>query len=180
MAAHFPEPVTWVLEHYGQIWEHEHHCQEQALSPAQRLVYHREHSLPVMEQIRHWGQQQLDSGAVEANSGLGEAIAYYQRYYPGLTAFCRLEGAPIDNNLAEQILKLIIRGRKNSLFFKTPAGAAIADVITSVVATAHQAGVNVFDYLIVLQRHADAVKQQPELWLPWNYQAAVETEKKAA
>ncbi|MDQ2695104.1 MAG: transposase, partial [Pseudomonadota bacterium] len=85
-----------------------------------------------------------------------------------------------DNNTMEQALKLIIRGRKNALFFKTPAGAAIGDVITSVVATAHAAGVNVFEYLVVLQRHAEAVKRQPEHWLPWNYQATVEAMQKAA
>jgi len=176
----FPDQVTAVLEHYALIWENERHCQDQALLPAQRLAYHREHSRPVMEQIRDGGQRQLASGEVEANSGLGQAIGYFTRHYEGLTAFCRLEGAPIDNNRMEQALKLIIRGRKNALFFKTPAGAAIADVITSVVATAHHAGINAFDYLVALQRHTDAVKRQPEHWLPWNYQATVEAEKKVA
>ena len=88
-----------------------------------------------------------------------------------------------DNNPIERALKLIIRGRKNALFFKTPAGAAIADVITSVISTAYHAGVNVFEYLVVLQRHAEAVKRQPEQWLPWTYQqtlAALEAKKKAA
>ena len=136
-----------------------------------------------MEQIRDWGRQALAESTVEANSALGQAIGYFARHFQGLTAFCRLAGAPIDNNRLEQALKLIIRGRKNALFFKTPAGAAIADVITSVVATAQGAGINVFEYLIVLQRHADEVKRQPERWLPWNYQATVEAlqaQKKAA
>ena len=134
----------------------------------------------VMEQIRTWGQEQLSGDGVEANSGLGQAIGYFERHFVGLTAFCRLEGAPLDNNPIERALKLIIRGRKNALFFKTPAGAAIADVITSIIATAHQAGVNVFDYLVVLQRHAEAVKRQPEQWLPWTYQQTLSAEKKAA
>jgi hypothetical protein len=183
VAHHRPDHVEWVLERYALIWEHEHHCQVHELSASQRLAYHRAHSLPVMEQIRDWGRQALTAGTVEANSALGQAIGYFARHFQGLTAFCRLEGAPIDNNRLEQALKLIIRGRKNALFFKTPAGAAIADVITSVVATAHDAGVNVFEYLIVLQRHADEVKRQPERWLPWNYQAAVaalQAQKKAA
>ena len=101
-----------------------------------------------MEQIRAWGQQQLADGTVEANSRVGEAIGYFERHFGGLTAFCRIEGAPIDNNLMEQALKLIIRNRNNALFFKSTTGAAIADVITSVIATAYQAGVNVFDYRI--------------------------------
>lgn len=183
VAAHWPEPVSWVLERYGGIWVNEHHCQDHGLTPAQRLAYHRTHSLPLMEQIRRWGQAQLTSGAVEANSALARAIGYFERHFEDLTAFCRFENAPLDNNPIERALKLIIRGRKNALFFKTPAGAAIADVITSVVATAHQAGVNVFEYLIVLQRHADEVKRQPECWLPWSYQATVEAlkaQKKAA
>jgi hypothetical protein len=55
------------------------------------------------------------------------------------------------------------------LFFKTLAGAAVSDVLTSLIATSEKAGINTFDYLIVLQRHAEAVKRQPEFWLPWNY-----------
>jgi hypothetical protein len=170
IATHFPEPVTWVLKQYKLIWGHDEHCRQQSLSPAQRLAYHREYSLPVMERMRDWGQQQLQTEVVEANSGLGKAIRYFANHFDGLTAFCRVEGAQIDNNLAEQALKLIIRGRKNALFFKTPAGAAIADVITSVVATAYQAQVNAFDYLVAVQRHRQDVRRQPGRWLPWNYQ----------
>ena len=180
LASRFPEVVEAVLVPYARIWEHEHHCQEKQLTFAQRLAYHRTHSLPVMEQIRSWGQQQLDDGMVEANSRLGEAIGYVERHFEGLTAFCRIEGAPIDNNLMEQALKLIIRGRKNSLFFKSTTGAAIADVITSVIATAYQAGVNVFDYLVVLQRHAEAVRKQPQDWLPWNYTQNLDANQEAA
>ena len=180
VAAHFPEQVEWVLERYAQIWKNEDHCRTEQLSPAQRLAYHREHSLPVMESIRQWGRDRLADNSVEANSGLGQAIAYFERHFAGLTRFCQVPKAPIDNNRMEQALKLIIRGRKNSLFFKTPAGAAIADVITSVIATAYHAEINAFDYLVVLQRHADEVKRQPELWLPWTYQATLEAQKKAA
>jgi len=169
-----------VLQGYDQIWEHERHCQEQSLSPAQRLRYHEQHSLPVMTEIRAWAKQQLDTETVEENSALGKALRYFDKHFEGFTAFCRLEGAQLDNNVMEQALKLILRGRKNSLFFKTPAGAAIADVISSVIATAKQADINVFDYLVVLQRHADQVKQQPELWLPWNYQQALALVDQAA
>lgn len=180
VAPHFPEPVEWVLERYAVIWKNEHHCQAEQLTPAQRLAYHQECSLPVMESIRNWGRDQLADNTVEANSGLGQAIAYFERHFEGLTMFCRVAKAPIDNNRMEQALKLIIRGRKNALFFKTPAGAAIADVITSVIATAYHAGINAFDYLVVLQRHADEVKRQPELWLPWNYQTTLTAQRKAA
>ena len=126
-------------------------------------------------------RDRLANNRVEANSGLGQAIGYFERHFAGLTMFCQVIDAHPSITIAmEQALKLILRGRKNSLFFKTPAGAAIADVITSVIATAYHAEINVFDYLIVLQRHADEVKRQPESWLPWNYQATLDAQQKAA
>ena len=164
---HFPDKVPWVLERYAQIWVHDDHCRDQHYSAQQRLDYHQQHSLPIMQELREWGQQQLDTGETEPNRGCCErSIAYFLRHFPALTAFCRWPGVPVDNNEMEAILKLIIRGRNNSLFFKTLAGAAIADVLTSLIATCDKAGINTFDYLIVLQRHAESVKRQPEQWLP--------------
>lgn len=167
---HFPTEVEWVLKQYGLIWDHEKKGHQQQITPEQRLAYHRAHSLPVMEQLKDWGQQQRDRQTVEANSGLGKAITYFLRHYDSLTAFCRIQAAQIDNNRIEQALKLVIRNRKNALFFKSPVGAAIGDVLLSVIATSALANINVFEYLIILQRHAQAVKQNPQLWLPWNYE----------
>ncbi len=166
---HFPDPVAWVLEQYAQIWRNDDHSREHQYDDQQRLEYHRQHSLPVMEQLRDWGQQQLDTGNTEANSGLGKAIAYFLRHFDELTAFCHWPAVPLDNNAMEATLKLIIRGRKNSLFFKTLAGAAVSDVLTSLIATAEKADINTFEYLIVLQRYRETVKRQPQAWLPWNY-----------
>jgi len=56
------------------------------------------------------------------------------------------------------------------MFHKTLSGASIGDVITSMVATASWAGINIFDYLNTLQREQKAVKLAPENYLPWNYQ----------
>jgi hypothetical protein len=171
----YPDKIPWVLEEYGKIWDHEAHCRAQQLSAADRLAYHQTHSLPVMEQLRAWGQQQLDNPALEEHSALAKAIRYYLNHYNELSAFCRLEAAQLDNNLLEATLKLIIRHRKNALFFKTLAGAAVADVLTSLIATCDHAGINAFDYLVALQRYAADVKQHPEQWLPWTYQATIST-----
>ncbi len=165
----FPDEVEWVLQYYKQIWQFEDETIDQAMSPAERLKYHQEHSLPVMNEIRAWGTKHFTDETVEENSSLGKAIAYFNRHFERLILFCKIEGAKIDNNLMEQALKLIVRNRKNAYFYKTPAGAAISDVITSLIATAMQAGINVFDYFNAIQRHSQAVKEQPEKWLPWSY-----------
>jgi hypothetical protein len=167
---HFAEEVEWVLKQYSCIWQHDATVKAQNLSPEARLAYHREHSLPVMENIRDWGKTQLQTDTVEENSGLGKAIRYFDKHYNGLTRFCTHIGARIDNNIMERYIKLIVRNRKNANFYKTPSGAAIGDVLTSVIATAAEARVNIFDYLNCLQRYRDQLKANPEKWLPWEYE----------
>lgn len=167
----FPVEVDFVLKKYKHVWLNEDEIEEKQLTRHERLVYHQEHSLPVMETIRSWGNKLLESEEVEENSGLGKAIRYFAKHYEGLTAFCRVEGALIDNNVMEGQLKLIARGRKNAYFFKTLAGASIADVITSMIASAAKSGINVFEYFNALQRNSAQVKVDPEPWLPWNFKA---------
>jgi transposase len=69
-------------------------------------------------------------------------------------------------------LKLFIRQRKNSLFYKTVYSAYIASVLTSLIATCIHAGVNALDYLVALQEHRAEVFANPEAWLPWSYHAS--------
>jgi hypothetical protein len=40
----------------------------------------------------------------------------------------------------------------------------------SLIYTAKENGVNPVVYLNALQKNATAVAENPELWLPWNYQ----------
>jgi len=70
-------------------------------------------------------------------------------------------------------LKLVIRQRKNSLFYATEHSAYIASILTSVIATCVQAGVNALDYLVAVQEHRQEVFANPRAWLPWNYEAAL-------
>tara|TARA_B110001454_G_scaffold209803_1_gene223677 strand:+ start:910 stop:2499 length:1590 start_codon:yes stop_codon:yes gene_type:complete len=166
---HFPEEVEYVLARYGEIWTNEHKVIELGLSLEKRLAHHIEHSLPIMAEIKRWGEIHLENETVEANSGLGKAIKYFNKHYTGLTQFCIIEGAKLDNNAIEAILKIIVRDRRNAMFRKTLAGAAIGDVITSMIVTASEAGANVFEYFNFLQQNKDKVKAEPEKYLPWNY-----------
>jgi len=166
---HYPAEVEYVLNLYKIIWTNEKNVTEQALNPEQRQVYHHEHSLPVMEKILDWGKQALDTEKVEENSGMGKAIRYFIKHYSSLTCFCKIAGAKIDNNWIEAQLKIIVRGRKNASFYKTQHGANVSDVVTSVIATCINGGVNPLDYLVAIQRNQVNVNASPEKWLPWNY-----------
>jgi hypothetical protein len=47
----------------------------------------------------------MDDHLVEPNSALGKAIVYMQSHWETLTRFLSVPGAPLDNNLAERVLK---------------------------------------------------------------------------
>lgn len=166
---YYPE-VAPILDLYGKIWANDDIVKDQSLNDADRLKYHRKHSLTIMETILEWCEQRWSDDNFEENSALGKAIKYFTRHYKGLTQFCKIPGAPIDNNRVEETLKIVIRGRKNYSFFKTVNGAGVANVLTSLIATAWRANVNVYEYLIDLQRYKDMVKANPEKWVPYRYE----------
>jgi len=171
IADRFPAECRQVLESLGKVYLHEDQSQERGLTPEQRLRFHQEHSGPVMNALQLWMQEQFELKKVEPNSGLGEAMGYLLKHWEPLTLFLRQPGAPLDNNICERALKMAILHRKNSLGYKTQRGAQVGDLFMSLIHTCRLAAVNVFDYLTALQKNAPRVRENPELWLPWNYSA---------
>jgi transposase len=171
----FESECDYVLQQIGEVYHYEKICREKGFNAQRRLEYHQIHSGPIMEGLRIWLNNQLLYGLIEPNSGFGEAATYLLRHFEALTQFLRYAGAPLDNSICEQAIKIIIRHRKNSLFYKSPFGAEVGDALTSVIHTAARNGVNVVDYLNTLQCYAGDVIASPEEWLPWTYQATVKS-----
>ena len=165
----FPDECAKVLSVFKTVFDHDEQARKAQMSATQRLAYHQRYSLPLMDDLKSWLERQLEERNVEPNSSLGKAMAYVLNHFETLTQFLRLEGAPIDNNIAERALKLFIRQRKNSLFFATQHSAYIASLLTTLIATCLQAGGNAFAYLVALQDNRKAVFANPGAWLPWNY-----------
>jgi transposase len=171
----FDKQCDLVLNVIGQVYQNDAHCKKEQFTQEQRLKYHQIHSKPLMDSLYIWLNNQLLYDLSEANSGLGQAVNYMLRHWHPLTTFLRVAGAPLDSSWAERAIKIAIRHRRNSLFYKTPHGASVGDCLMSLIYTAQQNKVNPFDYLNVLQQHADLVKECPSLWLPWNYSQQLES-----
>lgn len=169
----FPEEVRFVLEILRNVFRHDELSRAGMMSPAERLRYHQEHSGPLMEELRVWMGEQLARKEVEPNSALGEAIRYMQKRWEALTLFLREAGAPLENNIAERALKKAILNRRNALFYKTENGADVGDVFMTIIHTAELDRVNPFHYLTELLRHAGNVRDEADLWMPWNYCATI-------
>jgi len=173
----FPVECKFVLNMIGKVYRFE--AETKGMTAQERLEYHRQHSGPVMEQLRQWLENQIEEAQVEPNSALGEAIGYTRRHWDGLTKFLSVPKAPIDNNAAERGVKRFVLFRKNSLFFKNEHGAAVGNVLMSLIESCRLNGVNPWDYLVHLRRNGSEVRKHPELHLPWNY-AKSEAEPRAA
>jgi hypothetical protein len=169
LAEVFPHECQVVLEVMRQVFDHDEQARKEQLRPAERLRYHQARSQPLMDGLKRWLDTRLDERLVEPNSALGKAIGYMQRHWVTLTRFLSAPGAPRDNNLAERALKLFIRQRNNSLFYKSTHSAYIASVLTSLIATCVYAGINAVEYLVALQEHRGEVWADPAAWLPWAY-----------
>jgi transposase len=170
----FPDACRHVLERLGEVYHHDALAGKNRLSPEERLLFHQQHSGPVMEQLHAWLTAQVDEKKVEPNSGLGGAITYLVKYWDRLTLFLRQPGAPIDNNICERALKRAILHRKNSLFDKTEKGAQVGDLFMSLIHTCELNRANPFDYLTQLQRHAVEVAEHPSQGMPWAYNQTLE------
>jgi transposase len=166
---HFPEECRYVLEALGGVYHNDAVSRERKLSPEDRLLFHQEHSEPLMKGLHEWMEAQLAEHKTEPNSGLGKAISYLLNHWPKLTLFLRQPGSPIDNNIVERALKKAILNRRNALFYKTLNGAGVGDLFMSLIHTCELNGANPFDYLTELQRHAEELKRSPSEWMPWNY-----------
>jgi hypothetical protein len=169
----FPSECRVVMDVIKQVFDHDEEARDQQMSPEVRLAYHQLYSQPLMDELKAWLGKQLEDRLVEPNSSLGQAISYMQNHWENLTRFLQIAGAPLDNNLVERALKLFIRQRKNSLFYKSEYSAYIASVLTSLIVTCIYAGVNVIDYFVALQEHRSEVFADPSAWLPWTYQASL-------
>ncbi|MGH9460802.1 MAG: IS66 family transposase [Vicinamibacteria bacterium] len=170
--AAFPEHCERVLEDIATIYQHDDKTCD--MDPPARLAYHQEHSQPVMKALYDWIEKQFLERLVEPNSRLGKAFSYVKNHWQGLNRFLEVPGVPLDNNETERELKPSQRHRKNSLFFKTHAGAVVGDVLLSMIRTCVTNAIDPVHYLSTIATHAAKTRLSPESWLPWTYRKTLE------
>jgi transposase len=173
--ANFPEESRTILEHLRIVFKNDEDARQQRMSDIHRLRHHQKHSGLVLGRLRKWMRKQFRDRRIEENSGLGSAIRYLLKHWRKLTLFLRRPGVPLTNNILERALKMAIRHRNNSYFFRSEEGARVGDLYMSLIHTAELHGANPFDYLSQLLCHAVELAAHPEDWMPWNYRPTIES-----
>lgn len=171
---YFPGECRVMVDGLAIIYHHDAITKKEGLDPEGRLAYHQTHSAPIMASLKEWMSEKLEKKEVEPNSSLGKAMRYMLKHWEGLTRFLHIPGAPLDNNITERALKIPIKSRKNSLFYKTEHGAFVGSMLTSIIHTCVMAGENPVDYLVALQKNKKALFKSPGDWLPWTYKQSLQ------
>ena len=86
----------------------------------------------------------------EPNSVAGKAIDYILNRWTQLSQFLRHAHAPLDTNIVERALKLVIQVRKSSMFYKSLSSAAFASFVQSALYSAAQNDINPCEYMCAL------------------------------
>ncbi len=135
---------------------------------AERLEARRQHSLPVLAQLKTWLDKTLSQ--VTAQTALGKAVNYLAGNWSRLIRYTEAGYLPIDNNRAERAIRPFVIGRKNWLFSDTPKGATASAQLYSLVETARANGQEPYAWLRhVLERLPAAQSVEDyEALLPWN------------
>jgi hypothetical protein len=163
----YPPECSVVLDAISKVYEYEAETTE--MSAEDRLAHHQARSAPVMKEMKEWIEAQFAEKLVEPNSNLAGALQYWLNHWEKLTVWLREAGAPLDNNEVERAFKQFILMRKNSMFFKTEHGAAVGDILASLIQTCRLNGINAWGYLVWIISNKSDARRNPHLYLPWNY-----------
>jgi transposase len=155
-----------VIDLIGKIYDHDSYAK--GLSAQERLAYHQKYSTPIMTQLKTYLESQQDQ--FEPNSIAGNAIEYVLSRFTELSQFLHYAHAPLDTNIVERALKMVIQLRNACMFYKTLRGAAFASYVQSALYSAAQNDINPCDYMRTLLDNAQLVIEDPKAWLPWRYE----------
>lgn len=158
-----------VIRLIGKVYHNESWAKQ--LPADERLKYHQEHSKVYMDELKEFLESRRDD--FEPNSIADQAIDYVLKRWTELSQFLRHAHAPLDNNITERALKLVIQTRKSSLFYKTLEGARFASYVQSVLYSAAQNNINPCSYMTAILENEAAVIANPKEWLPWVYQKTI-------
>jgi transposase len=126
-----------------QLYQVEHAAGD--LDPEARRALRQEQSVPLLAKMD--AERQALAQTVLPKSPLGDAVRYLTNQWAALQRFAEDGRLAIDNNRAENQLRLVAVGRKNWLFAGSFEGARRAALLYSLVQSCKLIGIPPFDYL---------------------------------
>jgi len=165
----YPAEYEIAGEVYKEVFDNDDRAKDLEMSPTERMLYHREHSKPLMEKLKAMCEEKIKNNLAEPNSLLWVPLTFIINQWPRLTKFYREPGIPLDTNLVEQMLIIPVRYLAVSFNYKNESGAEVGDLFMSLVSTAVENDVEPVAYLTDCLRNQEDLAKRPEHYLPWVY-----------
>jgi hypothetical protein len=154
---------------YKQVFDHDDNAKALGLTPVERMLYHRRHCKPLMQELKAMCEEKITDKLVEPNSPLWEPLSFVVNQWERLSRFCEVPGVPLDTNLVEQALIIPVRYLAGSFNYQTADGAVVGDHLMSLIASARANGVEPVAYLTDCLRCHEDLAKRPDHYLPWAY-----------
>ncbi len=119
--------------------------QAKSYTSEQRYELRRSRSVPILNDLRQWLDQHLP--LIVKQTALGKAMYYLDKQWDKLTVYITDGYLNIDNNLAENVIRPYVVGRKNWLFCDTVSGVKASANLYSLIETAKVNGLEPYQYL---------------------------------
>lgn len=101
--------------------------------------------LPLLASLEGWLREKQKT--LSRHSELAKAFGYALNQWPALTRYAEDGWVEVDNNIAENALRLVSLGRKNWLFFGSDHGGERVALMYSLIGTCKLNGVDPESYL---------------------------------
>jgi transposase len=151
------------LEFCNQLFELERGYEK--LSLEERYEKRLEQSKPTSDAFFEWAE----SSCALPKSALGKAVHYALSQRPHLENLYLDGRLELSNNRAERSIKPFVIGRKNWLFSATPKGARASSVIYSILETAKENALKLFEYIeYLLESLPGTTGSMLDSLLPWS------------
>ncbi len=139
------------------------------LPSSERYLKRQEHAKPVLDEYFAW----VESLEALAGSNLGKAAQYSLNNKEGLLGYLKNGAVELSNNKIEGNIRKFVIGRNNFIAVDTVAGAKSSAVCYSMVITAQENGLNVYEYLKYLFKELPKRRKSKdssilENCLPWS------------
>lgn len=165
----YPTEYALAGEVYKKVFDNDDEAKARGLTPTERMLFHREHSKPLMVKLKAMCEEKIKSKLVEPASLLWVPLTFIVNQWSRLTKFYQEPGIPLDTNLVEQMLIIPVRYLAGSFNYKNENGAEVGDIFMSLAATALANNVEPVAYLTECLRNHEDLAKSPEHYLPWVY-----------
>lgn len=152
------------LKRIGELYAVE--AEIRGMPAEQRLAERQQKVKPLLKSLESWLREKMKT--LSRHSELAKAFTYALNQWPALTYYVENGWTEVDNNIAENALRMVSLGRKNWLFFGSDHGGERGALLYSLIGTCKLNGVDPESYLRhALDVIADWSNNRVSELLPW-------------